>query len=174
MKLVITGKVLSTFGLKGYIKAISCSGEYGHFFALEKVYISFSKRKLVSNRYKDGWFCLEKTKPVFNGVLLKIKSIDVLEDAKYFVGAELLVERHNASVLKDGEFYAFDLCMCSVFVSGSKIGKVANVVDGGAGTLLEIVKDDGVSYYIPFNGEFIGDVDVAKKTIELKNEWIME
>lgn len=174
MGLVATGGVLGTFGLDGCVKAISCSGDYDHFFALERVYVSFSKHKLVCNKYKDNWFRLEGVKLAFEGIILKLEGVDVLEDAKHFVGAELLVERSKASVLRDGEFHAFDLCLCDVYTLGSKAGKVVNVVDGGAGALLEVVKNDGASCYIPFNGEFVAKVDVAHKTIKLKNEWVME
>lgn len=174
MELVTTGSVLGTFGLEGCIKVISCSGEYEHFFALEKVYVSFSKRKLVSGKYKDGWFYIERVRLGFGVALLKLRSVDVLEDARYFVGANVLVEKSGASILKDGEYHAFDLCLCDVFVYGSKMGKVVNVVDGGAGSLLEVVKNDGTSCYVPFNNEFISNVDVTQKTIELKNEWIMQ
>lgn len=48
------------------------------------------------------------------------------------------------------------------------------MVDGGSGVLLEVLKNDGVSCYVPFNNEFIGDVDINKKNIELKNGWILE
>lgn len=173
MELVTTGSVLGTFGFEGCIKVVSCSGDYEHFFSLRKVYVSFPKHKLAFGRYRDGWFHIENVKLVFGGALLKLKGICVLEDAKHFVGASLLVERCDASVLKDGEFHAFDLCLCDICVVGSKVGRVVNVVDGGAGVLLEVVRNDSVSCYIPFNNEFIGDVDMMQRTIELKNEWIM-
>lgn len=173
MELVATGTVLGTFGLEGYLKVLSCSGDYDHFFALERVYVSFSRRRLVLNKYKDDWFYLEKVSLAFESALLKLKGISTLEDAKHFVGASLLVSKRDASVLKEGEFHAFDLCLCDVFVFASKVGKVLNVVDGGAGVLLEVVRNDGVSCYVPFNNEFIGNVDIARKTIELKNDWII-
>lgn len=174
MGLVTTGSVLGTFGLEGCIKVVSCSGEYEHLFALDKVYVSFSKRKLVSSKYKDDWFWLEDVKVGFGFALLKLKSVDVMEDARCFIGAQLLVEEQDVSILREGEYHAFELCSCSLFLSGSKVGKVLDVMDGGAGVLLEVEKNDGISCYIPFNDEFINKVDIAQKTIEIKNEWIMQ
>lgn len=174
MDLVITGYVLGTFGVEGVIKVASCSGEYEHFLNLKKVYITFSKRKIGSNKYKDGWYSIEKVRIVKGCVLLKIEGLTSLEEAKYFVGGQLSVDKSEACLLKDNEFYACDLCSCVLLLKKNVCGKIANVVDGGSGVLLEVLKNDGVSCYVPFNNEFIGDVDINKKNIELKNGWILE
>ena len=48
-----------------------------------------------------------------------------------------------------------------------------NVVDV-AGVLLEVIKNDGKVCYVPFNNEFIGEVNITEKTIELKKDWVLE
>ena len=44
MDLIITGYVSGTFGVDGYLKIASSSGEYDHFFELEKVETIEDKR----------------------------------------------------------------------------------------------------------------------------------
>ena len=173
MDLVVTGNISGTFGVDGFVKVVSSSGEYDHFFDLKRVYVVFSKHKLSKNKFSDGWFDIESVRLIPSFVLLKFEGIDVVEDARFFVGGNVQVPKSEACSLFAGEFYACDLCLCSLTLNGSPVGKIVNVVDG-AGTLLEVVKNDGKICYIPFNNEFIGMVSIEEKLVELKNEWILE
>lgn len=173
MDLVVTGSISGTFGVDGFVKVVSSSGEYGHFLDLKRVYVAFCKRKLFRNKYRDGWFEIEKVKLIPSCVLLKFEGVNVVEDARLFVGAEVQVSKSEACALLDGEFYACDLCLCSLVFDGVSVGEVVNIVDA-AGVLLEIVKNNGKICYVPFNNEFIGIVSIEKKTIELKKNWILE
>lgn len=174
MELLATGHVYGTFGVDGGIKVESCSGEYEHFFSLKKIYIVFQKNKLTGKKHKDGWFAVEKVEKFFDFALFRLEGVHVLEDAKMFVGADIFVERENASSLLEGEFYAFDLCSCLVFFEGVALGKILDVVTGGNGELLEVKKNDSAVCYIPFNSEFVGEVDLEQKKVHLKNSWILE
>ena len=173
MDLVVTGSISGTFGVDGFVKVVSSSGEYSHFLDLKKVYITFCKHKLSRNKYRDGWFEIEKVKLIPSCGLLKFEGVNVVEDARLFIGAEVQVSKDDACALLDGEFYACDLCLCSLVSDGVPIGEVVNVVDA-AGVLLEIIKNDGKVCYVPFNDEFIGTVSIEEKSIELKKNWILE
>lgn len=173
MDLIVTGRISGTFGIEGFMKVVSSSGEYDHFFNLKKVYVTFFKQKLRKNKFRDGWFNIENVRLIPSCVLLKFEGIDVVEDARFFVGGNVQVPKSEACSLFAGEFYACDLCLCSLTLNGSPVGKIVNVVDG-AGALLEVVKNDGKICYIPFNNEFIGMVSIEEKLVELKNEWILE
>ena len=153
MELIITGDITGTFGVDGFLKIVSSSGEYDHFSELKRVYVAFSKRKL--SRKKDGWFNVEAIRLIPSFVLLKLEGVDTLEEAKYFVGGEVQVERTEACALLENEFYACDVCCC-------------------VRVLLEVIKNDGKACYVPFNNEFIGEVNITEKTIELKKDWVLE
>ena len=174
MDLVATAKIVGTFGVDGALKVLSHSGEYDHFFNLKKIYVAFSKQKLTNNKYTDAWFAVLDIKIVGSFVLVKLKGIEKLEDAKYFVGSQVLVEKQDASFIKEGEFYAFDLCKCSLFFEGAKVGVILDVVEAGGGVLLEVQKNNGLLSYVPFNNVFLGTVDIKEHVIVLKNEWILE
>lgn len=171
MELVVTGNVCGTFGVGGFVKVVSSSGEYDHFFELKSVYIVFPKCKLT--RRKDGWFSVESVRLIPSHILIKFEGIDTLEDAKCFVGGEVQVHKNEACSLLDNEFYACDLCLCVLVSEGTSVGRVVNVVDA-AGPLLEIEKNDGKVCYVPFNNEFIGVVNITERVIELKKSWILE
>lgn len=174
MELIKTGHVASTFGVNGCMKVVSCSGEYEHFLKLEHVYVSFFKNKVQKNRYKNGWFEVENVRLASMCALVVLKDVGVLEDAKYFVGSDFFVEKKDACLLKEGEFYSSDISLCYMFYNGSKVAKVLSVVEGGSTSLLEVRKNDGTCCFVPFNAEFIGDVDVEREKIELRHDWILE
>ena len=132
--------------------------------------VSFS---LSKNKFSDGWFDIESVRLIPSFVLLKFEGIDVVEEARYFVGGEVQVSREEACCLLDNEFYACDLCLCSLVFNGVSVGKIVNVVDA-AGVLLEVVKSDGKVCYVPFNNEFIGMVNIESRLVELKKNWILE
>ncbi len=174
MELIKTGHVAGTFGLDGSIKVVSASGEYEHFFRLESVYVDFFKNKLKKSKYKDGWFEVESVKLISMCAIFRLKDVNVLEDAKYFVGSDFFVEKKDACFLKEGEFYSSDISTCCLFYKGSKVADILSVVEGGSTSLLEVKKTNGVCCFVPFHAEFIGDVDVAKGIVELKHVWILE
>ena len=174
MDLIKTGHVTSTFGLDGCVKVVSASGEYEHLLKLERVYVIFFKNKLKKNKYKDGWFEVKNVRLTATSVLFLLENVEVLEDAKYFVGSDFFVEKKDACLLKEGEFYSSDISKCSLFYKGSKVAEVLSVVEGGSTSLLEVRKHSGVCCFVPFNAEFIGDVDIEQGMVELKHEWILE
>lgn len=172
--LIRTGRVVGTFGLDGSVKVVSCSGEYEHFLKLDRVYVSFFKDKLKKNKYRNGWFEVSNVKPASVCALFTLKEVKVLEDAKFFVGSDFFVEKKNACFLKDGEFYSSDISTCFLFYEKNKVAEILSVAEGGSAPLLEVKKNDGACCFVPFNTEFIGEVDIERRMVELKHEWILE
>jgi len=174
MELIKTGHVAGTFGLNGCVKVLSASGEYEHFLKLKRVYVNFFKNKLKKNKYNDGWFEVESVKLVSMCALFVLKDVRVLEDAKYFVGSDFFVEKKDACALREGEFYSSDISACYLFYKGSKVADILSVVEGGSTPLLEVKKNNGLCCFVPFNAEFVGDVDIERRMVELRHEWILE
>ena len=87
---------------------------------------------------------------------------------------ELWAPRDMAAPLGDGQYYYADLVGCSLTAGGSVLASVVAVCDGGGGDLLEVKKADGVTAYVPFRKEFVGEVDLAARRIELIAPWILE
>lgn len=175
MEVIATGQIRGAFGLDGFVKVESFSGEYRHFPKLEKVFVAFPESKLKELKLADGWFEIENVKLRAADALLKIKGIDTPENAKSFSGAVLSVPRDMASPLKKGEFYIHDLCNCVLVYGETLVGKITSIAEGGGGYLLETLEAaSGRTVYIPFNKEFIGNIDLKKRTVELMHLWILE
>jgi len=174
MDRLITGKVRGTFGVAGFVKIESCSGEYNHFFELKEITLRLPAHKTekpspeVSYRVEE---CVVRS----TDALLKLRGIDSSEAAKKLCGADMLVPRDMACPLEGDEFYITDLCNSVLVYKGNAIGMIADVVEGGGGFLLEVSEAaTGKTVYIPFHSKFIGKIDIPAKQVELMHRWILE
>lgn len=179
MDLLATGRIRGTFGVEGFVKVESFSGEYEHFLGFDRVFLSISQEKLREQKYKDGWFEIEEVNLRKADALIKFKGIDSPEAAKCLTGSELFIPRDKAAPLEEGEVYVHDLCNCDLVCEGTLVGKITSVAEGGGGYLLEIAGKTSEaaaesSFYVPFNKEFIGKIDLKAKTVELMHRWILE
>ena len=165
-KKFIIGTVGAPFGLKGFVKVRSCSGEIEHLLKLQSV--------IVNKDGKERVFRVEETAPALPAVLIRFEGIDSPEAAKTLNGAELLTERKYAAPLNDGEFYIEDLKGQPVIAENSEIGHITDIIEGGGGELAEIRLISGELKLIPFRREFFAEINPEKGRIVLQNLWILE
>jgi 16S rRNA processing protein RimM len=159
------GVVTATHGIGGELKVKSFSGANEHLLALcEASFRKGREQKLLS---------LDSVRPQAQGVIVKVRGIDVPELARRLVGYELWVPRGQASRLGDGEYYAADLCRCTLWFGEEEIGKVRSVLDAGASPLLEVQGKGGKTFLVPFIDHFIADVEVEKGRIVLREDEIV-
>ncbi len=166
---LVTAFVRSPHGVKGFVKVESASGETAHIEALDAVFLRFGKEGGEVFEYQ-----IEETASSPAAFLVKFAGIDTPEEAKQLSGAEVLVPRDKACPLNEGEFYVDDLCQCVLVCEGDVIGKIAGVTEGGGGSLLEVELNSGALRLVPFRDVFIGEVDMAKKTVELLCAWVLD
>jgi 16S rRNA processing protein RimM len=102
------------------------------------------------------------------GVIVKVAGIETPEKARALVGSEIWVPRKSALPLEVGEYYAADLCRCSLWFEEQEVGIVRSVWEGGPAQLLEIAGKEGKTWLVPFSEHFIGDVDLSIGMIRLK------
>ncbi len=162
---IAIGRIRKTHGVKGYLKIMSFSGEYDHFFDIDQI--------TLKNDNQSRVFKVQEVLPFSGEVLLKLEGIENPETGKLLSGWEIWVSRDQAAELEEGEYYYADLAGCQVQLSGKTIGLVQTVIESGSHDLLEVKTDDGVKL-IPFNEVFIGRVDTKKKMIELLEGWILD
>ena len=79
----------------------------------------------------------------------------------------------QAAPLKKGQYYVADLIGCDLVHDNKKVGTVVSSMDGAQAVLLEVEALDQKLYMVPYLKEFIGQVNVQDRTIELKAPWIL-
>ena len=157
------------FGLKGYIKVRSLSGENDHLKALKSVCLKQGENEKV--------FIIEDS--TFSGefLLMKFQGIDSPEAANELKGSRLMVNRSEAAPLKEGEFYVEDLKGLAIIdnsESGEVLGHIIDIVEGGGGELAELRLLTGEIKLVPFRKEFIGDINIEDGKLILLEKWILE
>jgi 16S rRNA processing protein RimM len=153
------------FGLKGFVKVHSLSGEFGHLLKLKQVVLKQEGREQVWEvEAAEGTASL----------VMKFRGIDSPEAAKVLTGAELLVGRDEAAPLGRGEYYIEDLKGLEVWEGAEVLGSISDVLEGGGGSLVELRLRNGETRLVPFRDEFFGEVDIEGKRARLLCRWILE
>lgn len=171
MDLLALGRLGKPHGVDGRLRLVPFSGETEHLLRLTEATLRGDGRELSVR--------IESVTPHGGssrggGALVKIAGYDSPERAATLSGMELWAPRDMAAPLDDGQYYYADLVGCSLVADGAELASVVAVCDAGGGDLLEVRKPDGSSAYVPFRKEFVGEVDVAAKRVELVAPWILE
>lgn len=194
------GFVRGSHGLTGEVRIESTSGRYDHIAVLKEVTLV---QKGISAKY-----AVENARIAGNVLYVKFAGVDSPEAAKKLNGAALQTSRENACPLKEGEWYVEDLKKCSLVYFGeenglgndvaptddirsrSVVGSITDVLEGGAGELLEVLLSEDCdvlkeevklnankkprTVYVPFNETHVGKVDIPNKSVQLMHLWILE
>ncbi len=165
-ELLWTATVKNPFGIHGEVKIHPHNDDCSY----------LKKLKVVVLRAKDGTeqqFTVQSFRMLGSQPLMKFEGFDSPEEAKALNGRHLMVQRKWAAPLKKGQYYVADLIGCMLVHEGETLAEVVNSVDGAQAVLLEVRNTEGLSFMVPYLKEYIGDVDLKERTIELKTPWIL-
>ncbi len=162
---IAIGKIRTSHGVKGFLKVLSFSGETEHFLKL--------KEFVLKKNGKTKVLPVESIRASGSTVLVKLKGIDSPEAGKAYSGWDVWTTREFAASLNPGEYYLNDLNGCDIINSGEILGKIIGISENSVNDLLEVETGKGI-FIIPFNDEFIGDVDIASRKVELKEVWLLQ
>jgi 16S rRNA processing protein RimM len=161
------GVIGAPFGLEGFVKVKTLSGEIDHLLKLKSV--------VLRQDGKERVFAVEESAPKAPVVVMRFAGFHSPQDAKALAGAELIVSREDAAALKPGEFYVEDLKGLSVLDERLQIlGHISAVIEGGGGELAEITLNNGKIKLVPFRKEFFTNIDLENRQVTLSNLWILE
>jgi 16S rRNA processing protein RimM len=177
----------SPFGLKGFLKVRSLSGEIAHLATLKNVCLRQGDSEKI--------FSIEEIVPCGTDasgggefLLVKFLGIDSPEAAAGLKGARFVVDRSQAAPLKNGEFYVEDLKGLEVIAVNPEssentssntgnakiLGHITDILEGGGGDLVEFRLLSGEIRLVPFRKEFFGDISLENGSIVLLEQWILE
>lgn len=151
-------KVVTTRGIKGEIKLVSFSNISDLFESLTEVIIA------------DTSYKIEHVKYVKNCVILKLNGIENPEDARaILVGKDVYVRDEEMPELEDDSYYVKDMIGVQVYdESEGYIGNIKSVFFTPANDVYEIETEDGKTVLIPAVKEFIENIDMANKKMNVK------
>ncbi len=168
MELVVIGSIRTAWGVKGWLKLASFSGEWDHFSSLEKIDLK-SPGKDRSREYRVEGFRMHQGNGTF-----KLVGVDTPEAGKLLSGMEIVVPKEMAAPLQTDEWYLSDLIGLQVVSkSGDGFGNIVAIVES-SDDILEIERSDDSRFMVPFRTEFVGKPDMKKGRIVLNAPWLAE
>ncbi len=94
-------------------------------------------------------------------VLLKLKGIDGVADARALRGKALAVHRDQRERLPEGNYYHTDLIGLEVYATtGEPLGTLIRIISTGANDVY-VTARDGEEILLPATGEVVREIDVA-------------
>ncbi|WP_322096609.1 ribosome maturation factor RimM [Oceanibaculum indicum] len=95
-------------------------------------------------------------------VLASVSGVADRNAAEALKGLRLYISRDALPALEEDEFYHADLIGLVVDqVAGERLGTVKAVHDFGAGDVLEVIREEGGSVFLPFTRAVVPVVDIA-------------
>lgn len=165
-RLVLIGRISGAHGIKGEVKLQS--------FATEPEAIA----RYGALRTGDGETIeIVHLRPQKNGLIATLKGLGDRNRAEALAGVELYIDRASLPEPGADESYIHDLVGLAVVTrDGEAFGKVVDVVNYGAGDLLDIARAGEANILVPFSDAFVPEVDLAKGrlTIDLPEGYLDE
>ncbi|OGD14217.1 16S rRNA processing protein RimM [Candidatus Atribacteria bacterium RBG_19FT_COMBO_35_14] len=157
---IIIGKVVSTQGNKGEVKVLPLTDSIDRFKNIVSVFLRNNNCQTILN--------IEKIRIKKDMVILKLKDIENIKEAKTIVGSFLEVERKNAVKLPKNTYFIFEIIGLEVYTENNVfLGKVENVISTGSNDVY-IVKGKNIKeLFIPAIREVVKNVNLEKKRITI-------
>lgn len=156
---ICIGIITSVNGVRGNVKIKSFTEKPSDIADFQYVFNPESNRsfkiKVVTTR-KDH-------------LIASIEGIESRNEAELLRNTKLFIKRTELPQAKEGEYYHTDLMGLEVFYQdGVKAGFVKNIVNFGAGDILEVydITSEKMFYY-PFNKQYVSSVDLAAGSVSI-------
>lgn len=151
----LVGKIVGTHGIKGELK-VKSDTSFDRFKKGNVLYIEKEEKIVInSSRVHKGMH------------LITINGLTNINDVLCYVNKDIYVP-HDRSELEEGEFYYEDIIGLDCYNSkGELIGPVKDLQEVPQGLILEI-QTKNKTILIPFVDEFVVEVDLEKKKIQIQ------
>lgn len=149
---VCVGAIAGAFGIRGEVRLKSFCAEAG---AIADYGPLWSEDGACS-------FSVALGAPVAGGLSARLSGVDTRSAAEALRGVRLYADRAALPETLEGEYYHADLIGVQVFDTGGvPLGRVAAVLNHGAGDILEIRRPGVEALLLPFTRACVPTVDLA-------------
>ena len=168
MDTIVIGAIRTPWGLGGWLKLSSFSGEWDHFYGIESLVLR------SRNRMRERECRVERFEIKHGVGIIKLLGIDTPEEGKLLTGYEILVPRHQGACLEENQWYLCDLVGLSVLDTKNRVlGVVVGVVET-SDDIMEIRRPDGTNFMVPFRSNFVREPNLENRTIVLTTDWLQD
>jgi len=155
--MICVAEISGVHGIKGMVKLRIFIEDHDNIEEYMPLYDSTGKKEF--NFYDIA--------PHKNDYLAYVEGVEDRNQAEKLARTKLYISRDLLPETEEDEFYYTDLINLTVKnTEDEEIGSIVNVVDFGAGELLEILhKEKNKTFYLQFKNEFVPKVDLENKFV---------
>ena len=154
------------YGKKGAVSLSLFLNSPGIYTGLKKVYIDFWGDKKA--------FYVEDIKEVGRKIVIKFRRFDTTRESEVLLGRDVFIDDEEVKALPGKNIFINDLIGSEVFIEGSSIGIIKDVMKTKANDVLLIENVSKKEILIPFVLNFIEKFNAAEKKLilNLKKEFL--
>lgn len=153
----VAAKLGKVNGIKGWLSVIIYLTTSSEIDKFSKFYINNNETNLLFKKKGKKIVC-------------KIEGINDIDNAKKYVGREILVDKEELPKLNKGQYYYYELLGLSVKLNNKKIGEIIDVQNHGAGDYLVISKKND-EILVPLNKDHVLSINLYKKILNLNPDY---
>lgn len=157
---VTIAKVTKTQGRKGEVAAVLLTDFPERFASRRHLLVLDARDRRRTLDLEDHWF--HKGQAV-----LKFAGIDSISDAESLIGCEIQVPRSERVALEGEAVYVSDLVGCAVSDGGKEFGRIVDVRFGSGEAPLLVIRGNR-EYLVPFVSEYLEEIALDRKRVEMK------
>ncbi len=154
------GQIVSTHGIRGEVRVNPWCDTPEFMKKFKTLYFDKNGEKAVK---------ITSCRPHGNVVIMKLDSIDTVEDAQKLRNKTLYMNRKDAKLNK-GDWFIQDLIGCTVFDAddnSKQYGTLTNVAETGANDIW-FIENNGKEYIIPAIKDVVINVDVENESVFIR------
>lgn len=157
---IVIGKVVSTQGNKGEVNVLPLTDSIDRFKNLDNVFLRNKNSQIALN--------VEKIRVKKDTIILKLKDIENIEEARMIVGSFLEIERKNAVKLSKNTYFIFEIIGLEVYDENNIfLGKVENIIRTGSNDVYVVKRKDKEELFIPAIHDVVKNISLEKKRITI-------
>lgn len=147
------GQIINTHGVKGEVKVYPLTDDIKRFGKLKNVLMK-SGEEFIEIK-------VEGVKYFKNLVIIKLATINNMNEAEKYKNQYIFVDRKNAVKLEKDAYFIADLIGLEIYTEdGEKLGKLASVFTTGSNDVYEVKQENGKIVLLPAIKDVIKVVDI--------------
>jgi 16S rRNA processing protein RimM len=157
---ILVGRFGAAHGVRGEIRIKSYTADP----------MALAKYAGLSDRAGSRAFSIEAARPVKDDIIVaRVKGVNDRNAAEALTNTEIYIDRAALPPPDEEEFYIADLIgMRAQRADGSPFGVIINVLNFGAGDILDIALEGGSSKLVPFTRACAPHVDVKGRCVTVE------
>ncbi len=149
------GQVVNTVGLKGEIKINPFTDNLEQFDKGKKIILEKNKNQTE--------FEIEQVRFHKLQVILKLKGIDIIEEAEKLRNSYVIVKRKDKEELPDDTYYIVDLIGLNVYLEDNTLlGEITDVFPTGSNDVYVVKTEEGKQILLPAIKDVVKEVNLSE------------